>query len=262
MNYTRMPPAWQMPEGVDGPLWQYTQTPRLAAEEDAYFAGHPLFEADAQALDARFVEPGTLIDLGCGAGRHALRFAARSFSVVAVDLSRPMLEMVRSKAKDSGVSLLCVQANLCRLDSIPDGAFDYALSMFSTLGMIRGQASRRRALAEAARVLRRGGRLALHAHNFWLNLRDSEGRRWLGTQAWRALFDRSHLGDRRMEYRGIPGMRVHLYRWGELKRELKLPGFRIKEVLALDEISSAPIPNPWFLPNLRAGGWIVFAERR
>jgi SAM-dependent methyltransferase len=262
MNYTRMPPAWQMPDGVDGPLWQYTQTPRLAAEEDAYFADHPLFEADARALLARFTEPGTLIDLGCGSGRHALRFAARAFSVVAVDLSRPMLEMVRLKARESGTALLCVQANLCRLDCLPDGKFDYALSMFSTLGMIRGRDCRRRALREAARVLRKGGQFALHAHNFWLNLRDSDGRRWLGTQAWRAIFDRTQLGDRCMDYRGISGMRVHLYRWGELKRELHHAGFRIREVLALDEVSCVPVAAAWLLSGFRAGGWIIFAERR
>jgi SAM-dependent methyltransferase len=262
MNYTRVPPAWQMPEGVDGPLWQYTHTPRLAAEEDAYFADHPLFGADTRALDERFVIPGTLVDLGCGAGRHALRFAARSFSVVAVDLSRPMLEMVRSKAQASGITLVCAQANLCRLGFLPDETFDYALSMFSTLGMIRGRACRCRALVEAARILRSGGQLALHAHNFWLNLRDSDGRSWLRAQAWRALCDRSHLGDRRMDYRGISGMRVHLYRWGELKSDLKQAGFRTRDVVALDEVSSAPITVPWFLPNVRAGGWIVFAERR
>jgi ubiquinone/menaquinone biosynthesis C-methylase UbiE len=261
MNFTRVPPAWQMPEGVDGPLWQYTQTPRLAAEEDAYFAEHPLFEADARALDDRFVVPGMLVDLGCGAGRHALRFTARSFSVVAVDLSRPMLEMVASKARQSGISPLCVQANLCRLACLPDETFDYALSMFSTLGMIRGRACRRRALAEAARILRRGGRLALHAHNFWLNLRDSGGRSWLRAQAWRALFHRAQVGDRRMDYRGIVGMRVHLYRFGELKKELREAGFRIDEVLPLHDSSSETISARWFLPSIRPGGWIVFARR-
>src|SRR5271167_3465780 len=105
MNFTRVPPAWRLPDGVDGPLWEYTHTSRLAAEEDAYFADHPLFQADQRALDDRFVAPGRLIDLGCGAGRHALRFAARGFAVTAVDLSRPMLEMVDSKARAEEVEL-------------------------------------------------------------------------------------------------------------------------------------------------------------
>jgi SAM-dependent methyltransferase len=250
-----------MPQGDDPPLWEYLHTPRLAAEEDAYFADHPLFDADAAAVDRRFATPGRLIDLGCGAGRHAVRFASRGFEVVAVDLSRAMLEIAGRKAEQAGDSLLAVQSNLCDLGCFPDASFDYALSMFSTLGMIRGREPRRRALREAFRVLRPGGRLALHAHNLWLNLRDPQGRKWLLGQGRRWITRRGELGDRRMTYRGIPGMEVHLYRWAELKRDLIAAGFVIDEVVPLDEVTAQPIPRPRWLPSLRAGGWFVFAHR-
>jgi SAM-dependent methyltransferase len=261
MNLTRIPPAWRLPDGVDGPLWQYTHTARLAADEDAYFAGHALFQADERTLDERFKLPGAMVDLGSGAGRHSLHFAGRGFQVTAVDLSRSMLRVVGLKASDLGVEVTRVQANLCRLGCIPDQSFDYALSMFSTLGMIRGRDSRRRALVEARRILRSGGRFALHVHNLWLNLRNPQGRRWLVRHAARALVRRDALGDRRMDYRGINGMYVHLYRWGELKRELGLAGFRIDEVVPIDEVSAEPIGVPWLGHSLRAGGWIVFASR-
>ena len=65
-----------------------------------------------------------------------------------------------------------------------------------------------------------------------------------------------------MTYRGIPGMKVHLYRWGELKSELSAAGFKIAEVLPLDEVSAVPIKAPWFAQSFRAGGWIVFAVRQ
>ncbi len=262
MNLARIPPAWRLPDGVDAPLWLYTHTPRLAADEDAYFAGHPLFQADEQILDERFTDPGPLVDLGCGAGRHSIRFASRGFAVTSIDLSLSMLHVVGVKARAARVDLLRVQANLCRLGCFPDQSFDYALSMFSTLGMIRGRASRQRALGEARRILRPGGRLALHVHNLWLNLRDPQGRRWLLRHAAKVLSRRDPLGDRRMDYRGINGMYVHLYRWGELKRELHRAGFRIDQVIPLDEVSAAPIPMPSLAPRFRAGGWIVFASRR
>jgi SAM-dependent methyltransferase len=265
MNFTELPVAWRLPDGVDGPLWEYAHSARLAAEEDAYFADHPLLRADLRAIDERFRVPGRLIDLGCGAGRHAIHAARKGFSVTAVDLSRPMLKEVGRKARAAGIELVRFQANLCRLGFIPDANFDYALLLFSTLGMIRTRPARRRALAEARRILRPGGRLALHVHNLWLNLGDGQGRSWLAAQAWRALCGGSELGDRAMDYRGIPGMHVHLYRWGELKSDLLTAGFRIDEVLPLEAVSAAPIAAPWLAPALRAGGWLVFAvhdERR
>jgi SAM-dependent methyltransferase len=261
MNLDRVPPSWKMPEGVNPALWQYTHTDRLALDEDEYFRDHALFEADARALDARFIDPGPLVDLGCGTGRHALRFAERGFPVVAVELSHAMLRTVGAKARERGLEVLRVEANLCRLGCLPDSTFSYALSMFSTLGMIRGASARRKALSEAFRILRPGGRLALHAHNVWLNLRNPQGRFWLLSQALSGLLSRSDFGDRKMSYRGIPEMEVHLYRWGELRRDLHGAGFRIDEVLPIDSVRSRPIVAPWLLHPIRAGGWILFASR-
>ncbi len=257
------PPGWRLPDGVDPSLWRYTHTPRLALEEDSYFDGHPLFARDRQILDERFAQPGPLIDLGCGSGRHSIQFAARGFPVAAVDLSRSMLGVVAGKAKAENFEQLvtCVQANLCRLDCFPEASFDYALSMFSTLGMIRGQAARRRALLQACRVLRPGGRLALHAHNVWLNLGDPQGRRWLWGQLARRWLGRASFGDRRMTYRGVAGMEVHLYRWSELASDLRSTGFRIDEVIPLDAIDARTIPAPWLLSRFRAGGWVILASR-
>ena len=259
MNHEN-PPAWRLPPGVNASLWTYAHTPRLAHEEDHYFAGHPLFERDTIELDARFKTPGRLIDLGCGTGRHALRFASRGFESVAVDLSQFMLEQVGLKA-DASLPLHRVRANLCRLGCFPDATFDYALSMFSTLGMIRTPQTRRVALAEFARLLKPGGRLALHAHNIFLNLRDPQGRRWLLTQLGLFLRGSSSAGDQLMTYRGIPAMEVHLYRWGELRRDLTRAGLRIEEVVAIDEVMARPIAMPGLGHSLRAGGWILFCRR-
>ncbi len=261
MSFITTPPSWQLPEGVNGSLWEYVHSPRLAEEEDDYFQGHPLFRTDARVLDERFTHPGPLVDLGCGTGRHALRFARRGFPVVAVELSRPMLMKVQARSESEGLSVLGVQANLCRLGCLPSRSFSYALSMFSTMGMIRGQKARAEALGEIGRILEPKGRLAIHVHNFWLNLHDKQGRAWLFEQGMKAIGRRPGVGDRTMTYRGIPGMEVHLYRWGELKRDLHKAGLRIDEVLPIDAIHAEPIRLPWLAHSVRAGGWIVFASR-
>ena len=256
-----VPPAWKLPDGVNPSLWRYAHTPRLAETEDDYFVDHPLFHADAYWIDERFNPPGRVIDLGCGVGRHSLRMAKLGFDVTAVELSRSMLETVGRKAEAEGVHVDRVEANLCDLGCFPSDSFDFAISMFSTIGMIRGHEARARSLKEAARVLKPGGKLALHAHNLFLNLRLKQGRRWLLGELPKLLRGDPEAGDRRMTYRGIPGMEVHLYRWGELKRQVVKAGFRIDEVIAIDEVDAQPIQYPWFLQSLRAGGWMIFAHK-
>jgi SAM-dependent methyltransferase len=253
------PPDWQLPQGVNASLWSYSRSARLAETEESYFRDHPLFSTDARLIFERFSPPGRLIDLGCGAGRLAIPAAQRGFSVTGVELSQAMLVQLRRDTGDTPVD--CVRANLCRLGFIPDRTYDYSLCMFSTLGMIRGETARRRAVDEAFRILKPGGRLAIHAHNLLLNLRDRQGRGWLLGQIPRILLSRADAGDRRMTYRGIPNMEVHLYRWNELRRSLRTAGFAIDEVVPLDEVTARPIPRPGFLPSIRAGGWIVFARR-
>lgn len=255
-----LPPEWLLPEGVDAPLWTYAHTARLAESEDSYFAGHALQAADGAMLRARFRTPGRLIDLGCGAGRLSLLFAGEGFKVVAVDLAPRMLETVALKARSAGVEVGLLRANLCRLECLRDHSFDYAISMFSTLGMLRGSNARLDALRHARRILKPQGRLAIHAHNLWLNLRDPEARRWLVQRAWKIAGNAADSGDRIMDYRGVARMTVHLYRWPELAGEVRSAGFAIEEVVPLDLVTAQPIRMPRFLPNLRAGGWIVFAR--
>ncbi len=206
-------PNWRLPEGVDRPLWVYAHSHALAEDEERYFEGHPLLEADQRVLFERFRTPGRLIDLGCGAGRSSLAFANSGFQVVSVDLSQPMLRRLFSRASEAGLGVQPVRANLCRLNCFKTESFDYAISMFSTLGMIRGKTFRRDALCEAFRILRSKGQLALHAHNLWLNLRDPQGRAWLLSHAFQSLASPSKAGDRSMTYRGVPGMHVHLFQW-------------------------------------------------
>jgi SAM-dependent methyltransferase len=72
-----------------------------------------------------------LLDLGCGTGNHAARFAEMGYSVTGVERSGPMIEGAREKsAADPGFDL--VQADIREFDL--EREFDAAMLLFAVLG--------------------------------------------------------------------------------------------------------------------------------
>lgn len=102
------------------------------------------------ALDPR--EGETILDAGCGTGLLLRRIAAcaPSAHLVGVDLALAMIRQADSKSSDRMVG------DVCRLP-LADGSLD-AVVMASVLQYLP---SLDRALSEAARVLRPGGRLVI-----------------------------------------------------------------------------------------------------
>lgn len=58
----------------------------------------------------------TILDLGCGAGRHAIYLASQGFSVIALDISRNALKIVKKWArKEKLAKVALVRASMTRL---------------------------------------------------------------------------------------------------------------------------------------------------
>jgi SAM-dependent methyltransferase len=230
-------PDWQLPPGVDRGLWDYLHAADMIAGYDAQVRASPLAVQDVAFCERAFTSPGRLVDLGCGTGRLATHFAARGFDCVGVDLSPEMLTQAKANAAAAGVRVDWVTANLVGLDGLPDAGFDYAACLFSTLGMVRGEAERRQAVASVRRVLKPGGGLVLHAHN-----------RFFRRLGWRGLWG----GDFTMPqaYAGAP-LTLHHFTRRELVRLLTAGGLRVIEVKAVGV-------EGW--PEWRSAyGWLVRA---
>jgi SAM-dependent methyltransferase len=239
-------------------LWDYAHAPHIADDYDRYFAQNSLFEFDESVLSRHFTRPGRLVDLGCGTGRLLVPFARRGFRGLAVDLSAEMLRVVGEKAAAERLPIDRLLTNMVDLDCLADASADYCICMFSTLGMIRGGQIRLRSLRHVRRILRPGGKFVLHVHNRWYNLFDPQGRQWLLQNLAASVLGRDQEpGDKFFDYRGIPGMYLHLFTRRELKRLLRDAGFSILEFIALDTQRRHAMRYPWWLGRLRANGWIV-----
>ncbi len=114
----------------------------------------------AQGPDlAWMVEAGALqgqervLDAGCGPGHTALAFAPHVATVVALDLSQPMLDQARDLAQERGIHNLETRLGDVEELPFPDGSFHCVVSRYSAHHWPHPE----RALAELARVLMPGG---------------------------------------------------------------------------------------------------------
>lgn len=88
--------------------------------EDAYYLLHRWKEAGRE----------TMLDLGCGLGRHSLLFAAHHFRTTALDSSESGLHRLQKKAAERGLGINTVRADVSRLP-FKEGSFDAVLAYHS-----------------------------------------------------------------------------------------------------------------------------------
>jgi SAM-dependent methyltransferase len=135
------------------------------------------------------------------------------------------------------------------------------LCLFSTLGMIRGRKNRRRVLDHVRRIVKPGGLFVIHVHNYWFNLFDPLGRRWLVKHFFERLKNREiEPGDKFFPFHGITQMFLHTFKQSELRQELRAAGFRFREWIPLCVDRQRPLAYPHWFGRFRANGWIVVCE--
>lgn len=120
----------------DDEFWQDVY-PFLFTDARFAQAGEELESALALAKPA-----GTaVLDLGCGPGRFAVPLAQRGFIVTAVDRTPYFLGKAKARARTAGVPLELIEADM--RDFVRTGAFDLALSLFSSFGYFDSKADDR-----------------------------------------------------------------------------------------------------------------------
>lgn len=99
-----------------------------------------------------------ILDIPCGWGRHTVLLAEAGYDVVGSDLSFDLLKRVSSKTGPGPYGLLAADI---RMQPLRDASFDAVINVFTSLGLFLDDAEDLRALREAHRLLKPGGRLLL-----------------------------------------------------------------------------------------------------
>ena len=81
------------------------------------------------------VTPRRILDIATGTGSVALLLAERSYKVTGVDLSAPMLEQARRKARDAGLDIDFIQRDAAELN-LPADSFEAAICLYDSFNYI------------------------------------------------------------------------------------------------------------------------------
>ena len=123
-------------------------------------------------IDALALEPGMrVLDAGCGPGRHAIGLAQRNINVVGIDLAPDFIALAQNEAKD-----LPAEFRVQDVRELDDASvFDAVICLCQGgFGLLGGRDDELGVIANFARALKPGGRLALSAFSSYFVVRHLE----------------------------------------------------------------------------------------
>jgi SAM-dependent methyltransferase len=211
----------------DGTADQWVEPARRNwAKPDPSWGIWSIPEADVGALPD--VDGLDAVELGCGTAYFSAWLARRGARPVGVDQSKGQLATARSMQAQHGIEFPLIEAD-AEAVPLPDASFDFALSEYGASLWCEPE----RWIAEAARLLRPGGRLVFLTNAPLVILCSAPD-----SEAATDQLARPQFGLHRVEWNDEDGPSVEFHlAHGEMIRVLREAGFEIE---ALHELRPAP----------------------
>jgi SAM-dependent methyltransferase len=108
-------------------------------------------------LELANIKPRSILDLGCGPGRHALPLATLGYPVTAVDTSAELLRQLNERKQSLPIET--IQADM--REFVREQSFDLVLVMWTSFGYFEDEADHVRVLENIRQSLTDNGRVVL-----------------------------------------------------------------------------------------------------
>lgn len=112
----------------------------------------------------------TVLDVGCGYGRHAVELAKRGFLVTGIDLAPKQIDAAVRRGDDMGVDIRFILGDAREMEFREK--FEIVLSLFLTFGFFDEEADNQKMLSRMADALQPGGMLLMDLWNREKMIRD------------------------------------------------------------------------------------------
>ena len=109
------------------------------------------------------IPQSSLLDMACGAGRHAIAFAKKGFKVTAVDLSQRLIEEAKQNALDVKVKINFILSDI--LEYQTEFQFDLAVNLFTSFGYFENDYENYAVIKKAHSLIKKGGYFILDYFN-------------------------------------------------------------------------------------------------
>ncbi|OXS80468.1 class I SAM-dependent DNA methyltransferase [Domibacillus enclensis] len=134
---------------------------RFASVYDALMNDAPYDEWEAYVKQES--AGGSLLDIGCGTGELAVRFARAGYRVTGIDLSDEMLAVARDKADQHQVSMPLFQQDMREMEGL--GLFDIAAIFCDSLNYLETEEDVERTFRSVFAHLKEGGLFLFDVHS-------------------------------------------------------------------------------------------------
>ena len=114
-------------------------------------------ETIIQATELGSLTPSDIrvMDIACGAGRHALGLARKGFKTTANDLSPFLLECTRTQAEQENISIECTRQDMRHI--VDEEAYDLVVQLFSSFGYFKTKKEDLEVLRNVHKALKQNG---------------------------------------------------------------------------------------------------------
>jgi SAM-dependent methyltransferase len=205
----------------------------------------------------------TILDLGCGTGRHAIELARRGYKVVGLDASPVMLGRAQDAARRANVDVTFVQGDMREMPF--EDAFDGVFSWDMSFGYFE-EDKNAMVVALVRKALRKGGQFLLDVQNrdYIVHQTPSvawfEGDRCICMDEMQVDFITSRMRVKRTMIMDDGRSReieysIRVYSLHELGRVLHEQGFRVAEV-------SGRLATPGVYFGNESPRTLILAEKR